>query len=79
MRKLTMTLTAAMLALGTMAMTANAQTQSLGAASFHAQLRNATPIIKQAACNGTTGSAGCGPGFVRACGPNGGNCRCVRC
>ena len=79
MRKLTMTFTAAVLVLGSVAMTASAQTQSVGAAGFHAQLKNATPIITHAACNGTTGSAGCGPGFVRACGPNGGNCRCVRC
>jgi hypothetical protein len=62
-----------------MAIAASAQTQAPGAASFHAQLHNATPIVKQAACNGTTGSAGCGPGWVRACGPYGGNCRCVRC
>jgi hypothetical protein len=79
MKKITMTLTAAILVLGTMAIAVNAQTQSLGASSFHAQLKNATPIVKQAACNGRTGSAGCGPGWVRACGPYGGNCRCVRC
>ena len=79
MRKLTLTLTAAVLVLGTIAMTASAQTQEPGAASLHAQLKNATPIVKQAACNGTTGRYGCGPGWVRMCGPNGGHCRCVRC
>jgi hypothetical protein len=47
MRKLTMTLTAAVLVLGTMAMSAGAQTQAPGAASFHAQLRNATPIVNR--------------------------------
>jgi hypothetical protein len=73
MRKLTVTLTAAALALGTMAMTAGAQTQSQSAAGFHAQLKNATPVITKAACNGMTGGHGCGPGWVW----NG--ARCVRC
>jgi hypothetical protein len=75
MRKLTMILTAAALVLGTMAIAANAQTQSPGAASFHAQIRNATPL-KQAACRGRWGPY-CPPGWVRACGPWG--CRCVPC
>ena len=39
MRKLTMILTAVMFVLGTMAMSASAQTQAPGAASFPAQLR----------------------------------------
>jgi hypothetical protein len=78
MRKLTMALTAAALVLGTMAITADAQTQAPGAASLHAQLQNATPIITHAACNGTTGGYGCGPGWVRAC-DGFGHCRCVRC
>jgi hypothetical protein len=77
MRKLAMTLTAATLMLGTMAIATNAQTQAPGAASFHAQLKNATPIIKQAACNGTIGVYCCGPGWVRRCGYYG--CRCVPC
>jgi hypothetical protein len=77
MRKLTMSLTAAVLVLGTMAVTASAQTQATGAARLHAQIQNATPIIKQAACNGTTGVYGCGPGWVRRCGYYG--CRCVPC
>jgi hypothetical protein len=77
MRKLTTTLTAVVLVLGSMAVTASAQTQAPGAASFHAQLKNATPIVKQAACNGTTGAYGCGPGWVRRCGYYG--CRCVPC
>ncbi len=79
MKRFTVTMTAAALALGSIAITANAQTQAPGAASFHAQLQNATPIIKRVACNGTTGVHGCGPGWVWACGPQGGNCRCVRC
>jgi hypothetical protein len=82
MRKFTLTLTAAALALGTMALTAGAQTQQPGAANLHAQIHNFTPIVKQAACNGTTGVYGCGPGWVRRCwrGPYGGlHCRCVVC
>src|SRR5262245_12068226 len=46
MRKLTMTLTAAMLLLGTMAMQAGAQNQQRAAATIHA-LKNATPIVRQ--------------------------------
>lgn len=72
MRKIALTLTAAALALGTLAIAANAQTQSQGAAGFHAQIKNATPIIA-AACNGRTGGHGCGPGWVW----NG--ARCVPC
>jgi hypothetical protein len=77
MRKFTMTLTAAVLVLGTMAMSAGAQTQAPGAASLHAQLKKAAPIFKQVACDGTTGVYGCGPGWMRRCGYYG--CRCVRC
>jgi len=77
MKKLTMTLTAAALVLAAMA-SANAQTQSPGAAGLHAQLNNATPIVKLAACNGTTGVYGCGPGWYRRCGPYG-RCACVPC
>jgi hypothetical protein len=79
MRKLKLSLTAAVLVLGTMAMTASAQTQAPGAASFHAQLKNATPIVKQAACNGTTGAYGCGPGWIWSCNRYGRHCRCVPC
>ena len=53
-RKVTMTLTAAVLLLGTMALQASAQNQQRGAASIHA-LRNATPIVTPAACYGGTG------------------------
>jgi hypothetical protein len=74
MRKLTMTLIAAALMLGTMAIAANAQTQSPGAASFHAQIKNAT-VIKEAACGGF--GPYCPPGFTRVCGPYG--CRCRPC
>lgn len=72
MRKLTRTVAMAALVLGSMALTANAQTQ--GAASIHA-LVNATPIVKQAACRGY--GPYCPPGYVRACGPY--RCWCRPC
>jgi len=76
MRKLTLTLTATALVLGSLAFQADAQSQRSGAASIHA-LKNATPITTPAACRGFTGGCGCGPGWVSAC-PNR-CCRCVPC
>jgi hypothetical protein len=79
MKKLALTLTAATLVLGITALTAGAQTQGVG--SLNAQAQNFTPIVKQAACNGTFGPW-CGPGWVRRCwrGPFGAlHCRCVPC
>jgi hypothetical protein len=73
MRKLTTTLTAAALMLGTMAIAANAA-QMPGAANFHTQIQNATPF-KEAACRGF--GRWCGPGFVRVCGPY--RCWCRPC
>jgi hypothetical protein len=72
----TITLATAALVLGAMALPASAQNQQRGAASFHT-LKNATPIVKQAACGGGTGYCGCGPGWVSACAPR--CCRCVPC
>ena len=51
--------------LGTMAIAANAA-QMPGAANFHTQIQNATPL-KQAACRGF--GPYCPPGTTRACGP----------
>lgn len=65
MTKLTVTLAASALFLGSMALTANAQTHQLGA-GLHAQLQNATPIIQQAACWGF--GPRCGPGWTYYCG-----------
>jgi hypothetical protein len=76
MRKLTLTLTAAALVLGAVATAADAQTQQYGAACIHT-LKNASPIVKLAACNGGTGYCGCGPGWISACAPR--CCRCVPC
>ena len=74
MQNLTKALTVSAVLLGAIAVQASAQTQTQGAANLRAQIRNATPIIEKAACNGTTGSYGCGPGLtwsssVRACVP----------
>jgi hypothetical protein len=74
MRRLTMTLAATALVLGSMAMTAGAQTQRVGAGSLHA-LTNATPIVTKAACQGW--GPYCPPGYVRACGPY--RCWCRPC
>ncbi len=71
MRKVTMTLAAALFVLGSAAM-ANAQTQ--GASSLNAQARNAT-IIHQAACGGW--GRWCPPGRHRVCGPY--RCWCAPC
>jgi hypothetical protein len=76
MRKFTVTLTVVALVLGAMASQASAQQQLNGAACFRA-LKNATSIVKPAACNGETGYCGCGPGWVSACAPR--CCRCVPC
>jgi len=76
MRKLTITLGTAALMLGAMALQASAQPQQCGASSIHV-LKNATPIVKLAACNGGTGGCGCGPGWISACAPR--CCRCVPC
>jgi hypothetical protein len=64
-------LTATAVILGSMIWTVSAQTQLFGAA-LHAQIHNATPIVKLAACRGT--GAHCPPGYVW----NGHRCRpCV--
>jgi hypothetical protein len=76
MRKLTLTVAATALMLGSMAMSASAQNQAPGAANLQAQIQNFTPIHK-AACNGFTGACGCAPGWISACANR--CCRCVRC
>src|ERR1700692_907173 len=73
MKKLALTLSVAALVLGSMALSANAQ--QLGA-GLHAQVQNATPIVKNVACPGV--GARCGPGFTWACGPYG-RCFCRPC
>lgn len=72
MRKITMTLAAAALVLGTMGL-ADAQTQ--GASTLNTQAQNAT-MIHQAACNGFWGRW-CPPGRHRVCGPY--RCWCAPC
>jgi hypothetical protein len=72
MQKFAIAFFAAALVMAT-AYSASSQTMSRGSAGFHAQIKNATPIIQQAACIGRTGGHGCGPGHVWN-----GN-RCVPC
>ena len=72
MQKFAIAFFAAALVMAT-AYSASSQTMSPGSAGFHAQIKNATPMIQQAACNGRTGGHGCGPGHVWN-----GN-RCVPC
>ena len=72
MRKITLTLAAAIFVVGSMSL-ANAQTQ--GASSLNAQAQNAT-IIHKAACNGFWGRW-CPPGRHRVCGPY--RCWCAPC
>jgi hypothetical protein len=72
MRKLSITLAAAALALGMTALTVNAQTQ--GASTLNAQVKNAT-MIHKAACFGF--GRWCPPGFRRVCGPY--RCWCAPC
>jgi hypothetical protein len=74
MRRLTLTLAAATLVLGSMAMQASAQTAG-GAASVHALAQNATPIVTPAACRGY--GPYCPPGTTRVCGPY--RCWCRPC
>jgi hypothetical protein len=75
-RKFTVTLTVAALVLATMGLTPVLKS-SCAEPSIHA-LKNATPIVRLAGCNGATGVCGCGPGWVSACAPRG-CCRCVPC
>jgi len=77
MRKLAVPLMAAALVLGIMASPASAQSLRTGAVCLYTTLKNATPIVKQAACNGWTGACGCGPGWISACRDR--CCRCVPC
>jgi hypothetical protein len=76
MRKLSMTLMAAALVLGALASQASAQYLRSGAACVNT-LKNATPIVTLAACNGWTGRCGCAPGWISACRDR--CCRCVPC
>jgi hypothetical protein len=72
MSKLAITLATAALLLGSIAFTAEAQTQ--GAGSIHAQAQNAT-IIHKTACTGF--GRWCPPGMRHVCG--GGRCWCAPC
>jgi len=72
MGKLAVTFAAAALLLGSVALTAQAQTQ--GARTINAQAQNAT-MIHKAACGGF--GRHCPPGRHWVCGPN--RCWCAPC
>jgi hypothetical protein len=72
MRKLSITLATAALALSMTTLVVNAQSQ--GASTLKAQVQNAT-IIHKAACGGF--GRWCGPGMTRVCGPY--RCWCRPC
>jgi len=74
MKKLTVTVAAAALVLGSLALAANAQTQQPG--SFRALAKDATPLVTQARC-GPHAGRWCGPWHHRVCGPN--HCWCAHC
>jgi len=74
MGKLAITLAAAALMVGSLALTANAA-QPLGASSLQQAAQNATPIAKDAACRGW--GRFCPPGRTRVCGPY--RCWCRPC
>jgi hypothetical protein len=54
---------------------ASAQIQTRGAAGLHAQMQNATPLVRPAACRGW--GPYCPPGTVHRCGPY--RCWCAPC
>jgi hypothetical protein len=76
MRKLMLTSTVAALVLAGMTLQVSAQNQSHRAACIRA-LNHSTSLVKKAACDGSTGYCGCGPGWVSACAPR--CCHCVPC
>ncbi len=75
MRKLSITLAAAAIALTAMAGMVGAQTQQPGAANFKTMLRNATPL-HEVACRGR---GACPWGYIRVCGGIVYHCWCRPC
>ena len=74
MKRFSKALSVSMLVLASLAMSASADVRAPSKAAL-----NQTPIVHQAACNGTTGRYGCGPGWVWRCDRWGHHCRCRRC
>jgi hypothetical protein len=66
MQKFTFVLTVAAFVLGTAAFQASAQNQRRGLGAIYV-LKNATAIIKKAACDGSGGLCGCSAGRIDAC------------
>ncbi len=75
MRKLTMTLSAAALMLGSMALQAGAHTQQSEVASVQARGQNATLIVKHISCGGP--DLQCPAGFAKVCNPRNNKCCCA--
>ncbi len=67
--------TAVALLLTMSAMAASAQIQTRGAGALQAQMQNATPVVRDAACRGF--GPHCPPGTTWRCGPY--RCWCARC
>jgi len=74
-KKIALTLAATTIMFGSVLVSANAQTQSAAAAGLHAQIQNATPVVKDVACQGW--GPHCSPGWVWTCGY--GRCWCRPC
>jgi len=66
MRKLTTILAAASLLVGLVALQASAQDAAISTPA----LKNQSPIVKLAACNGSTGHCGCAPGLDQFLSPS---------
>ena len=79
MRRIIMVLASSALVLGVVLGVLAWQAGQAGAQdlpSLHA-LKNQSPIVKMAACNGYTGGCGCAPGWISSCRHR--CCHCVRC
>ncbi len=75
MRKLMMMLASSLLVLGVVLGVLAWQAGAQDAPTL--PLKNQSPIVKLAACNGYTGGCGCAPGWISSCRHR--CCRCVPC
>ena len=64
MKKVSMIIPLTLLMLGALLAATGSQTQVATAASFPGKIFNQSPIVQPIACNGHTGSHGCGPGWI---------------
>jgi len=68
MKRLTLVIAAVALVVGAAPLQAGEQCRAA---------KKATLTVNRAACDGSTGYCGCGPGWISACAPR--CCRCVPC